>query len=316
MPKTIIAYLEGIFYSPSKLTCTLIASVLGRRGSHDQFTRLLSHAASVGQTLLTAIIARLFDELKGGFLIIDDTVIKKQYSRKIENAFWVYSSKETRSVLGMNFVLLTWSNGTVTIPLAFRMWKNDGKTKINLAIQLLRYAHDTLKLSPEYVLFDSFYGAGDVLEILDGYGWKYVTQCKKNRKLDGVQLQRCRRNPYWISKGVLTNGCEVTIVKHGKNYFATNDHSLDSARIRALYKKRWPIEEVFRFLHSKLGMDDCQTRSERAQSNHITLCMAAHILIERERIDRNCSRYHVKRILSLKRERFDFVAMKTISQYA
>lgn len=316
MPKTILAYLEGIFYSPSKLTCTLMAQVLGRRGSHDQFTRLLSHAAVVGQTLLTTIICRLFGELKGGYLIIDDTVIKKQFSRVIQNVFWVYSSKETRSVLGMNFVLLTWSNGTVTIPLAFRVWKNDGKTKIDLALTLIRYAKRTLRLSPDYVLFDSFYGAGDVLKVLDRYRWKYVTQCKKNRKLDDVQLQERRRNPYWLEKGMLTNGCEVTIAKHGKNYFATNDHSLDSAGIRTLYKKRWPIEEVFRFLHSKLGMDDCQARSEQKQSNHITLCMIAHILIERERIDRKCSRYHVKRMLSLKRERFNFVAMKMISQGA
>ena len=316
MPKVILAYLEGIFYSPSKLTCTLMASVLGNRGGHDQFTRLLSHAASVGQTLLTAIVFRLFGELKGGFLIIDDTVIKKQFSRSIQNVFWVYSSKETRSVLGMNFVLLTWSNGTVTIPLAFRVWRNDKKTKIDLAIQLLRHARHTLRLSPDYVLFDSFYGAGDVLKMLDRYGWKYVTQFKKNRKLDGVQLQRCKRNPYWLAKGALTSGSEVTIAKHGKNYFATNDHSLDSAGIRALYKKRWPIEEVFRFLHSKLGMDDCQARSAKAQANHIALCMVAHVLIERERIDRKCSRYYVKRILSLKRERFNFVAMKTISQCA
>lgn len=293
-----------------------MASVLGNRGSHDQFTRLLSHAASVGQTLLTASICRLFGELKGGYLIIDDTVIKKQYSRNIENVFWVYSSKETRSVLGMNFVLLTWSNGTVTIPLAFRMWKRDGRSKIDLAVQLLRYAHHTLKLSPDYMLFDSFYAAGDILKLLKKYRWKYVTQLKKNRIFNSVQLQRFKRNPYWLAKGALSDGCEVTIAKHGKNYFATNNHSLDNAGIRALYKKRWPIEEVFRFLHSKLGMDDCQARSERAQSNHIALCMVAHIVIERERIDRNFTRYQLKRMLSLRREQFDFVAMKTISQCA
>lgn len=293
-----------------------MASVLGNRGSHDQFTRLLSHAASVGQTLLTAIVVQLFGELKGGFLIIDDTVIKKQYSKDIENVHWVYSSKETRSVLGMNFVLLCWSNGTVTIPLAFRIWKKDKKSKIVLAVELLRYARTTLRLSPHYVLFDSFYSAGDVLRLLQRYHWKYITQLKKNRIFDGVQLQRFKRNPYWIATGVLIDGCKVTVAKHGKNYFATNDHSLNSAGIRKIYKKRWPIEEVFRFLHSKLGMDDCQARAEQKQSNHIILCMVAHILIERERIDRNCSRYLVKKMLSLKRERFDFVAMKTLFQGA
>lgn len=316
MPDTIVSYLKGIFYCPSKLTCTMMAQVLGNRGSHDQFTRLLSCAAVVGQTLLATIICRLFGELKGGYLIIDDTVIKKQYSKAIQNVFWVYSSKETRSVLGMNIVLLCWSNGTVTIPLGFRIWKNNGRSKNDLALQLIRYAKRILKLCPDYVLFDSFYASGDMLQLLKTCRWKWLSQLKKNRKLDRVQVKNCKRNPYWLHTGVLTNGCRVTVARHGKNYFATNDHSLNSAGIRLLYKKRWAIEEVFRFLHSKLGMDDCQARSETAQANHITLCIIAHVIIENERIERKCTRYQLKRTLSLKRERFNFLTLQMISQCA
>lgn len=292
-----------------------MASVLGR-GSHDQFTRILSRIASARQTLLMLAASRLFGVLKGGVLIIDDTVIKKQFARVIEYIFWVYSSKEERTVLGMNIVVLCWSNGTVTIPLGFRVWKNAKKSKVDLALELLGYAYRTLRLSPDYVLFDSFYASGTILARLKKYRWKWVSQLKKNRIVDGIQVQRFKRNPYWLHRGFLTNGCEVTVVKYGTRYFATNDHTLDSAGIRSMYKGRWAIEEVFRFLHSKLGMDDCQARSGIAQANHITLCFLAHICIEGERIEKNVTRYQIKRILSLKRERYNFITLKTLFQGA
>lgn len=311
MPDTIVAYLKGIFYSPSKLTCTMMASVIGR-GSHDTFTRLLSRAAAVGQTLLTIIICRLFGELKGGFLIIDDTVIAKKFSKVIEYVFWVYSSKEERTVQGLNIVVLCWSNGTMTIPLGFRLWKDNGKSKCDLARQLLRHAKKILKLSPDYVLFDTFYAAKEILRLLKTYRWNYVTKLKKNRIFNGMQLKTYRRNPYWCDAGVLNDGSRVVVARHGTIYFATNNLALVSREIRALYKKRWAIEEVFRFLHSKLGMDDCQARTGTAQENHITLCFLAHVCIEKERIQRGWSRYYLKRTLSLQRERFNFITLKTL----
>ena len=67
-----------------------------------------------------------------------------------------------------------------------------------------------------------------------------------------------------------------------------------------------------KFLHSKLGMDDCQARSATAQEHHITLCMLAHILIERERQQRGWTRYRMKRELSLQRKQFTFVALQPI----
>ncbi len=139
---------------------------------------------------------------------------------------------------------------------------------------------------------------------------------KKNRLFRGVPLARYQRNPYWSSQGVILRDCEITLVRHGKKYFATNDHSLTSKEIRSLYKERWAIEEMFKFLPSKLGLDDCQSRSSVAQSRYITLCFLALVLLEREREARKWTRYHLKRELSLRRERYKFIAIKPIFEGA
>lgn len=295
-------------YAPSKITCTMIAAIV-RQASHDRFTRLLSSALWEGQALLNCTARKLFGELHGGYLIVDDTVITKLFAKVIDCIFWVWSSKAEKTVLGISIVVLCWSNGIITIPLSFRIWNKGSKSKCDLALELLLFAKKTLKLRPKYVLFDSYYAAKKIIKQIEQWGWKYATSIKKNRLFNGQQLSSYRKQPYWIEQGKVLD-CKITIVRHGKKYFATNDHSLTSAEVRSLYKLRWKIEEVFRFLHGKLGLDDCQARSTVTQRNHITLCFLAATLIERERQARNMTRYQLKRILSLKREDYHFLVIR------
>jgi len=286
----------------------MIASVV-RQSSHDQLTRLLSRAAWKGQALLNRAVRKLFGQLSGGYLLIDDTVITKHFSKVVSCVFWVFSSKEKRTVRGINLVALCWTNGAITLPLAFRIWQKDDKSKCRLARELLRYAKETLNISPKYVLFDSYYASREILKCLDAYRWQYVTQMKRNRLFNGKPVTRWKQQPYWIERGRILDG-DITIARHGKKYFATNDHALTSAQMRAVYKFRWKIEEVFRFLHGKLGMDDCQARSTVAQGNHIMLCCLAAVLVEGERQARTWTRYQLKRKLSLQRERYHFIVLK------
>lgn len=131
-----------------------------------------------------------------------------------------------------------------------------------------------MKLSPACVLFDSCYASRETLKLIERYRWLFVTQMKRNRIFNGRPLTRWEQQLYWLECGKILD-CDITIARHGKKYFATNDHALSSFQIRAAYKFRWKIEEIFRFLHNKLGMDDC-----------------------------------LKRVLSLQRECYHFTALK------
>lgn len=307
MPERIFAYVKGLLSVSESAACTALARVL-MNTSHDSLTRILNDPKLVWQTLLTSLVLRIVGKLSNGWLIIDDTVIPKQFAKVVENISWVFSSKEGRSVLGLNIVVLCWSNGRMTVPLAFKMWRKDGaKSKFDLTLELLSYARNLLQLRPQYVVFDSWYASKNILRRLNRYGWTFVCQLKKNRLFNTVQLQKHRRNPYWMERGIIYGNCEVLVVRHGKKYFATNDLTAAKQGILSRYRTRWSIETMFRLLHGKLGMDECEARSARAQTAHITLCCMSFLILERVKRSTGKTWYQLKREYSFHPERVDLL---------
>jgi Transposase DDE domain len=73
---------------------------------------------------------------------------------------------------------------------------------------------------------------------------------------------------------------------------------LPAAEVRRLYRIRAQMEEVIRVCQDQLGLSGCQVRSARAQLHHISGCLAAFCVLERERHDRHLSSYKRTRLLS------------------
>lgn len=299
LPKNVIHYIKGLMCVFENANCVSLSAV--SEVSHDRLARVLNKEKFCWQTLLQNFLVRTFGKLQDGYLMIDDTVISKQFARKIENVAWVYDSVVGRSILGINLVMIAWSNGKVTIPLAIKVYqKENGKTKIDLAAELLDYAKK-LGIKPRYVAFDSWYTAMKVFRKIVDCKWTFVTQLKKNRKLDGIPVREIFKNPYWIKTGKLVGGLEVLVVRNGKKYFATNDISMSKEELLSSYKKRWKIETVFRALHDKLGLDECQARKLISQAAHYHLCLMSYITLEKERFFQEKTIYQIKRNCS-----FDF----------
>ena len=67
---------------------------------------------------------------------------------------------------------------------------------------------------------------------------------------------------------------QVQIAKHCNRYIMTNlDCNITSYSGWRKYKKRWIIEEIFRALKSQLHLEQCSSRTLKAQKNHIQACM-------------------------------------------
>jgi putative transposase len=324
MPEPLWIYLMALLYFTRISTCSTIAEVFAN-ASHDCLTRML-HGDWSGHTLLHLAVRLLFT-VAGGYLIVDDTVVEKPYARLLGEAAWVWSSKQRKVVFGVSVVLLVWTDGQSRIPIAFRVWHKGGTSKYDLALELLSYARNRLKCKPQFVLFDSWSPSKKLLKRIRDYGWYFVCQLKKNRSFEGVALAAYLQQPYWHAVGALSGGLKVLVVRYRRKYYATNRLSLTATEVREHYKRRHAVEEVIRVLKSHLSLEACQVgyrrpgadspgRQPAAQEHHIALCLAAYLIVERERLDQGCTWRQLKHRLILKGMQVSLPALERMREAA
>jgi putative transposase len=281
MPAPIFAYLRGLLQGHN-ITATFLQREFGY--SHDAITRFLVTSSGLN-LLIYQLVFNWFGLLRNGFLILDDTVIPKIYGKQFIQAQYVYSSCLNKCVFGYQIVFLVWTNGTLTIPLGWKYYQKaiDGKTKIDLAQELLYEAKHKWWVKPYAVLFDSWYSAEKILNQIHDYGWVFATQIKKNRIVNACPIQEDFPLGEDSLIGPLTGKCMVLVVKHDSKYFATNQVMMTNERLLQMYGYRWKIEEVFRFLKASLHLEECQARSFTAQQRHLESCVLAYLILEKER---------------------------------
>jgi len=180
----------------------------------------------------------------------------------------------------MQVVLLMWTDGRVKIPLGLRLWQRGGKSKVELARELLREAQRR-GISPKYVLFDSWYTASAVLHLLDGLGWKYVARLKSNRLFERQAVRKRWRHRFGRAVGRLRKiKHEVCVVKDGRRYFVSNDVARSSSQVKVHYRHRQLIEETFRLLKQEFGWGQASAQKARAQIAHLHLGLYALCLVQ------------------------------------
>src|ERR1051326_3912335 len=95
------AYSLALILNEGSFSCVKAAQSLGFV-SHDQLTRQLSqewmHSPVADWSLLP----------RKGVLVIDDTVIAKPHSEKIEGVKWQYASSKDKVLPGINLLLAAW----------------------------------------------------------------------------------------------------------------------------------------------------------------------------------------------------------------
>jgi len=278
MPAQIFTYLRGLLQG-TNITATFLALQFGY--SHDRITRFLS-SGFPWKKILFHLIQIWFGLLKGGYLIIDDTVLAKPYGKKFVSACYAYSSCLDKVVYGYHIVLLAWTNGFITIPLSFRFYQKGKKSKVALACELLKEAKTFWRIKSVAVLFDSWYAAEKLLDLIILYHWTFYSQIKKNRVINACAVEDDLLVNGDSLTGPLTGSVLGLIVRHDDKFFATNNLLASNKRIIQSYRLRWKIEEIFRFLKSELHLEECQARSITAQQTHLVSCIIAYLLVQKE----------------------------------
>ena len=212
--------------------------------------------------------------LRDGYLIIDETDVDKSFANKIACLGWIFSHRKNKHIFGLHLVVVAWTNEKITIPLAWKIYnKANGKTKLDLAMELIDYCLFTLRIKPKTWLFDSFYASEKLLKYLLKHKQVFYSQLPKRRLLNNHALYTFYQGrPYWQETGVIKGGVKVQVVKNRRKYYVTNAIGISRKEQLQTYKLRWKIEEIFRFVKKELGFEKCQSNSLQGQNTHFGVC--------------------------------------------
>ena len=297
-------YVDFLIASQKQYSGVELSRVSPKPMAHDSVSRWLSDEKLTPQMLWEQ--SQHLVEQARGYLIIDDTVLDKQYARNMALTKKQYSGKHHKVVQGIDIVNHVWSDGDKYVPIDFRVYDPscDGKTKNDHAREMIHTA-EKRDFKPLYVLMDAWYTSVDNLKAIARKGWRWIGALKCNRLVSLVQgtyipvadLDWTEKSVHkvWlkaygfvlVSKLVATNG-DVT-------YIATNDMSLtDYETFKNHNAQRWNIETFHRAIKQCCGIERCYAIKERSQRNHILYAFLAFIKLEWRRIKTKVSWYQQK----------------------
>jgi hypothetical protein len=282
--KNAIRYAAGLILTIGKKVCTNLAA--STMESHDSVQRDLNAVArnpeEIEALLLSNIIKK--NRAKSGYLLLDNSVLIKEHSKKIEGVSYQHTGSKEKP--GIGITALVWTDLTITEPVALTTWQKGDKSKVksanHLAISLAQ------KINAKGVLADAYFATIEGIGSYNQAHVPFVMRFHSNRVVsipgfDGIaQVKKhpafkFKKNTRVIVRKVVWHSMELCVialkVKRKFNdwsyIFLVTNMSLNHAQEAAkLYRHRWKIEVFFRTCKQRFGLGDCQARSLRQQKAH------------------------------------------------
>lgn len=310
---TKLQYVEFLISTITNFTSTHLAEHLDEV-SHDTITDFLQSERLTARHLW-GLVQGLIQDSPNAFLIADDSVQDKRYSRFIELVRLQYSGAEHGLVRGIGVVNLVHSSGTTGdfYPLDYRVYapEMDGKTKNDHFREMLQHAIADKQIQARTVLFDSWYAGADNLKLIHRLGLIFFTTLKENRlvslsKEEGyIHLDQIEWTSERLQNGVVVKLKEVPFKVRLFKLVATNgdidwvitncpDETLTAQVAQNANDVRWQVEELHRGLKQLTGTEKCQCRKGRSQRNHLACCYHAWLSLSVKAKQLNKTIYRVK----------------------
>jgi hypothetical protein len=292
-------YVEYLVSTPKNCTCTYLAEHL-EDVSHDVVNDFLHQKRFLPRDVWKLVKDRLEDS-KAAFLLVDDSVQDKRYSRFIELVRAQYSGNEHRVIKGIGVVNLVHSVGRDGdfYPIDYRVYAPDvdGKTKNEHFAEMFLNALDQKHLHARTILFDGWYASAENLKLIHRRKRLFFTTLKNNRlvslsKAQGyVHLEELEWTPDRLADGVLVKLKEVPfyvrlfklVAPDGDiDWVITNDldETVTAQVAKATSDVRWQVEELHRGIKQLTGSEKCQCQAARAQRNHLACCYHAWLSVK------------------------------------
>jgi Transposase DDE domain len=292
-------YVEYLVSTPKNCTCTYLAEHL-EDVSHDVVNDFLHQKRFLPREVWKLVKERIADS-KEAFLLVDDSVQDKRYSRFIELVRAQYSGNEHRVIKGIGVVNLVHSAGKDGdfYPIDYRVYAPDvdGKTKNDHFQEMFVNALDLKCVQARTILFDGWYASGENLKLIHRRKRIFFTTLKSNRlvslsKAQGYShLEELEWTPDRLAPGVLVKLKEVPfhvrlfklVAPDGDiDWVITNDltETVTAQVAEESSDVRWQVEELHRGIKQLTGSEKCQCQAARAQRNHLACCYHAWLSLK------------------------------------
>jgi hypothetical protein len=306
-------YVEYLISTVGNFTGTHLAEHLDGV-SHDTVTDYLQ-SEHLPARHLWELVCGLINDSAHAFLIADDSVQDKRYSRFIELVRKQYSGAEHGLVRGIGVVNLVHSSGAPGdfYPIDYRIYapETDGKTKNDHFRDMLVRALADKRIQAKTVLMDSWYAGADNLKLIHRLGLVFFTTLKENRlvslsKAEGyIHLDKIEWTPERLQSGVRVKLKEVPFLVRLFKLVATNgdidwvitnspDETLTAQVAQDADDVRWQVEELHRGIKQLTGSEKCQCRKARSQRNHLACCYQAWLSLKVQAKQTSRTLYQVK----------------------
>ena len=299
----------------NKITCNRDRST----GSRFLSSYSWNHEYVTQERIFHAIseISNTCEDSDVGFLIIDDTLTKKNTSTKKIEGLDFHNSHADGNKPKWSHCLVTshYKINDYSIPLDFRQYhRKESSKKLSkkfldkneLAMELINEFTPVTKNN--YLLVDSWYTSAKIL--LHGLinGCHTIGRIKSNRviypagiktnvgkfssyiKSNETSVVTASNNKYYVYRyeGKL-NDIEnvVVLISWTKNDLSDNpafiistDVSLDNKTIISYYEKRWDIEVSYRYHKTALGFDEFQIQSLKSIHRYWSMIFLTYTFLE------------------------------------
>lgn len=321
----VLGYAIALAMSTGKKSFEGIGRFIKKSG--DTVKRMLAPSEVVMQSS-QKIAKVMLSSAKTLYLMVDDSLIKKIHSEKMVGVGWFYDTKIGRKIKAYRLIAAMIGDGRYVIPIAFGfMFDKDlldaldeKKDKLDFIKEFFRVAK-TLFPDAEIVLLGD--GLFSTLAILS---WCIENQVKcemrihSNRKvtykgqeivLNKIESLRPRGRQMGRTISAKWHGLELyftaqkRIDKHGVEsiVFLVSSYQAAPREHISNYKKRWPIEKVFRTGKQSLGLQDCFSTSLETQLSHVACVLLAYALLQWQMKERKYSNPE-DAIKALKRKKY------------
>ena len=272
--------------------------------SRSTISRLLPSSESNFATM-QKIAQNFFKDKKELALAIDDTLVKKIYSRFMHGSGYFYDTKIGKSIMAYRLLCSAITDGNYIFPLqCLYLFSSEfkieaAKSKADIVKQIIMLA---IKLFPNKTIIVVADGAFATTEILK---WCIINKISAEMRMHKNRKVFYKGQFFVISKiyNLIPRGrimartiqivwhdlplyitAQKRIDKHGDEtiVYQVSTYKAKPSKHVANYKKRWPIEKIFRTTKQHLGLQECFSTKMHVQLNHVSAVLLAYSFLNLE----------------------------------